>query len=369
MSDNILNRAISTHSCRVLTERGDIMEMDLRKINILRAIINDYITTGEPVGSRTIAKKYDLGVSPATIRNEMADLEDMGYLEHLHTSSGRKPSDKGYRLYVDKLMNQHQLTSEEEFFIKSRLLDTALFEMDKMLKQATLMVSELTKLTCVVNPPSVTRSALKSLQLMSLDENQMLLIVITDNGIIKNNIIKVLHSPQDINDVIRLNSIMNHRLRGLNAEEINLTVINSLKSDLAGYEEIFNAVIPALYESLTNAGSSESIVEGAENIFNYQEYNDIEKAKEFLTLLGNKTKLRGLLSGSSNITIRIGNENALDDARDCSVITAVYKLNDKPIGSIGVIGPTRIQYSKVVTVLDKIVGEINDSITHNCFDD
>ncbi|MBP1744789.1 MAG: heat-inducible transcriptional repressor HrcA [Firmicutes bacterium] len=345
------------------------MDMDVRKIKILRAIINDYINTGEPVGSRTIAKKYDLGVSPATIRNEMADLEDMGYLEHLHTSSGRKPSDKGYRLYVDKLMNQHQLTSEEEFFIKTKLLDTALFEMDKMLKQATLLVSELTKLTCIVNPPSVTRSAIKSLQLMSLDENQMLLIVITDNGIIKNNIIKVLNSPQDMNVVVRLNGIINHRLKGLNVEEINLTVINNLKNDLAGYEDIFNAVIPALYESLTKAGSSEAIVEGAENIFNYPEYNDIEKAKEFLTLLGNKNKLRGLLSGNANITIRIGNENALDDARDCSVITAVYKLHDKPIGAIGVIGPTRIQYSKVVTVLDKIVREINDSITHNCFDD
>jgi heat-inducible transcriptional repressor len=345
------------------------MEMDVRKIQILRAIINDYINTGEPVGSRTIAKKYDLGVSPATIRNEMSDLEEMGYLEHLHTSSGRKPSDKGYRLYVDKLMNQHQLSAEEELIIKSKLLDTALFEMDKMLKQATLLVSELTKLTCIVNPPSVTHSAIKSLQLMSLDESQMLLLVITDNGIIKNNIIKVLHSPQDMNDIIRLNNIMNSRLRGLNVEEINLTVINNLRNDMSGYEDIFNAVLPVLYESLAKASSADAYVEGAENIFNYPEFNDIEKAKEFLTLLGNKNKLQGLLRGSANINIRIGNENALDDARECSVVTAVYKLHDKPIGTIGVIGPTRIQYSKVVTVLDKIVREINDSITHNYLDD
>jgi len=345
------------------------MEMDVRKIKILRAIINDYINTGEPVGSRTIAKKYDLGVSPATIRNEMSDLEDMGYLEHLHTSSGRKPSDKGYRLYVDKLMNQHQLSAEEELIIKSKLLDTALFEMDKMLKQATLLVSELTKLTCIVNPPSVNHSAIKSLQLMSLDENQMLLLVITDNGIIKNNIIKVLHCPQDMNDIIRLNNIINSRLRGLNVEEINLTVINNLRNDMAGYEDIFNAVLPVLYESLAKASSAEAYVEGAENIFNYPEFNDIEKAKEFLTLLGNKNKLQGLLRGSANINIMIGNENTLDDARECSVVTAVYKLHDKPIGSIGVIGPTRIQYSKVVTVLDKIVSEINDSITHNYLDD
>ncbi|MHC1720803.1 MAG: heat-inducible transcriptional repressor HrcA [Clostridiaceae bacterium] len=342
--------------------------MDIRKIAILRAIINDYINTGEPVGSRTIAKKYDLGVSPATIRNEMADLEDMGYLEHIHTSSGRKPSDKGYRLYVDKLMQFHPLTSEEELIIKSKILDTALFEMDKVLKQASILVSDLTKLTCISNPPTVNKSTIKSLQLMSLDDNQILLIVLTDNGLIKNNIFKV-HTPIDFSVVIKLNNILNQRLKGLNVEEINLNVINSLKQDLTGYEEIFNGIIPVLYESLTNADASEAYAEGAENIFNYPEYNDIEKAKGFLTMLSNKSKLQGLLSGGSSITVRIGNENDIDDARDCSVITAVYSLKDKPIGSIGVIGPTRIQYSKIIAILDKIVKEINESINHSYFDD
>jgi len=344
------------------------MDMDIRKIAILRAIINDYINTGEPVGSRTIAKKYDLGVSPATIRNEMADLEDMGYLEHIHTSSGRKPSDKGYRLYVDKLMQYHRLTSEEELIIKSKILDAALFEMDKVLKQASILVSDLTKLTCIANPPSVKKSTIKSLQLMSLEDNQMLLLVITDNGLIKNNIFKA-HAPTDYGVIIMLNNILNQRLKGLSVEEINLNVINALKQDLTGYEEIFNGIIPVLYESLTNADASEAYAEGAENIFNYPEYNDIDKARGFLTMLSNKSKLQGLLSSSSSINIRIGNENDIDDARDCSVITAVYSMKDKPIGSIGVIGPTRIQYSKIITILDKIVKEINESINHSYFDD
>jgi len=344
------------------------MEMDVRKIKILQAIINDYINTGEPVGSRTIAKKYDLGISSATIRNEMADLEEMGYLEQLHSSSGRKPSDKGYRLYVDKLMTHHDLTDEEEYIIKTKILDSALFEMDRLLRQATILVSDLTRLTCIVNPPSARKSSIRSLQLVSVDENQMLLIVITNNGIIKNNIIKV-NSFVDYGTILKLNNILNLRLKNLTVEEINLEVINNLKTDLFGYEDIFNAVIPILYESLNKADSSEAYAEGAENIFNYPEYNDIEKAKEFLTLLSNKDKLKGLLNDGSNISIRIGNENYIDGARDCSVITAVYSMHNKPLGSIGVIGPTRIHYSKVISILDKIVQEINESITHGYFDD
>lgn len=342
--------------------------MDVRKIKILQAIINDYINTAEPVGSRTIAKKYNLGVSSATIRNEMADLEEMGYLEQLHTSSGRKPSDKGYRLYVDKLMKHHDLTREEEFIIKAKILDSALFEMDRLLKQATILVSELTKLTCIVNPPSVRKSSIRSLQLVSIDENQILFVVITDNGIIKNNIIRV-NNYMDYSTMIKLNNILNFRLKNLTVEGINLEVINNLKQDLTGYEDIFNGVIPVLYESLKNVDSSEVYTEGAENIFNYPEYNDIEKAKEFLSLISNKQKLMGLLDDDSSISIRIGNENSVDGARDCSVITAVYSLNDKPLGSIGVIGPTRIQYSKVISILDKIVQEINHSISTGYFDD
>jgi heat-inducible transcriptional repressor len=240
--------------------------------------------------------------------------------------------------------------------------------MDRLLKQATMLVSELTKLTCIVNPPSARKSSIKSLQLINIDENQLLMIVITDNGIIKNNLLRV-NSSMDYTTMIKLNNILNFRLKNLTVEQINLEVINNLKKDMAGYEDIFNGVIPVLYESLNNADSSEVYAEGAENIFNYPEYNDIEKAKEFLTLISSKEKLKDLLQDNSSISIRIGNENSVDGARDCSVITAVYSLNRKPLGSIGVIGPTRIQYSKVVSILDKIVHEINQSISGGYFDD
>lgn len=349
-------------------KKGGDMEMDRRKIKILQAIITDYINTGEPVGSRTIAKKYDLGISSATIRNEMSDLEEMGYLEQLHSSSGRKPSDKGYRLYVDKIMKHHDLTNEEEYIIKTKILDSALFEMDRLLRQATVLVSDLTRLTCIVNPPSARKSSIRSLQLVNIDDNKMIFIVITNNGIIKNNIIKT-NSEIDYPTLTRLNNILNFRLRNLTVDQMNLEVINNLKTDLLDHEDIFNVVIPVLYESLNKADSSEAYAEGAQNIFNYPEYNDIDRAREFLTLLGNKDKLKELLDSSSSISIRIGNENYIDGAKDCSVITAVYSMHDKPLGSIGVIGPTRIHYSKIVTILDKIVQEINGSINHGYFDD
>lgn len=344
------------------------MDMDDRKIKILRAIINDYINTAEPVGSRTIAKKYDLGISSATIRNEMADLEDMGYLEQLHTSSGRKPSDKGYRLYVDKLMKLTELSPEEEFVIKTRLIDVALYEVDKVLKQASQVLSELTNLTSIVKTPSVKNSYLKSIQLLEVDNSNVLAVVITDSGIIKNTLIRI-KKPISKDILLQLNNLLSARLKNLTVNEINLEVINKIKQDLNEHQEIFDAIIPVLYESLTAVDKPDTILEGTTNIFNYPEFYDIEKAKEFLSLLNNKSMLDSLLDNDSNISIVIGNENNLEGAKECSIVTATYKLSGRPIGTIGVIGPTRIPYSKVVPILSKIVKEINDNLNHSYYDD
>lgn len=344
------------------------MEMDERKIRILQAIINDYINTAEPVGSRTIAKKYDLGISSATIRNEMADLEEMGYLEQLHSSSGRKPSNKGYRLYVDKLMQIPNLTPEEQYRIKTQILDTALFEIDKIIKQTTALLSELTQLTCIVKTPSVSKSYIKYIQLVNIDSTNVLLVIITDNGIIKNNVIRVgKNVGADV--LAKLSKILSARLINLNCEQINLEVINNLRIDLAGYEDIFNATIPVLYESLSSSDNLEVFAEGTTNIFNYPEYKDIEKARHFLSLLDNKNKLVGLLSNNSGISVKIGNENFIEGAEDCSVVSAIYSLNDRPIGELGVIGPTRMPYSKVISILANVVRELNFILTHTYFDD
>jgi heat-inducible transcriptional repressor len=354
---------------------NNYFNMDERKIKILQAIIHDYIITGEPVGSRTIAKKYDLGISSATIRNEMSDLEELGFIEQLHTSSGRKPSDKGYRLYVDKMIHLPKITLEEELMIKRELINEALYEVDKILKKATTLISDLTKLTCVVRTPSVRSSSIKVIQLLSIDVNNVLAIIVTHNGIINNNVIRVNKAIS--NDMLqKLSNILNAKLTNLTIQDINLQVINELKVGLRGYEDIFDAIISALYEALTKANNSEIYYEGAANIFNYSEYNDVEKARQFLSLMDNKDMLMKLFTDvydvanlDNSISISIGKENFIQDAQDCSIVSAVYSIGNKPLGTIGVIGPTRMQYSKVISLLTEIVGMLNNNMGQIYIDD
>lgn len=339
------------------------MEMDDRKIYILKAIIHDYITCGEPVGSRTIAKKYDLGISSATIRNEMSDLEDMGYLEQLHTSSGRKPSDKGYRFYVDDLMKISALTSEEEAIIRNSLLDIAFEEIDKVLIEATEILSNLTNLTSVVKAPSLKTSSMRYLQLAPIDNNSILFTIVTNSGVIKNKVIKVEKSI-DSSLILQINNALNFKLRNISFEDMSLEFLERLKQDLMQNEEIFNAIIPMLYETLINEDNSKVFIKGSTNIFNYQEYNNIDKAKDFLNFVNNVDYVKKLLDtdAKQGLSVKIGEENFLDSAKECSIITATYSYNGNPIGTIGVIGPTRIPYSKVIAVVDKLVKELNYNI-------
>ncbi|CUO96948.1 MULTISPECIES: heat-inducible transcriptional repressor HrcA [Clostridium] len=343
------------------------MAIDERKIKILQAIINDYIMTGEPVGSRTIAKKYNLGVGSATIRNEMADLEEMGYLEQPHTSSGRIPSSKGYRLYVDRLMEKAQLSKEEELKIKEYIINSAMYEVDKILKEACVLLSELTNLTCIVQTPSMKRSYIKSIQLIKIDESNLISVIVTDSGVIKNHRIKISNMPPS-DKLARINDVLNSKLKNLTIEAINLEVINEVKKELAGFDDLFNAILPALYESLNSSDKEELVVEGTTNLFNYPEYNDIEKAKEMIQLISNKDCVIELLEPDGDITVRIGDENYIPEAKECSVITAEYTLGGRAIGSIGLIGPRRINYSKVLSIMAQVMKELNKSLKNQSLD-
>ncbi|OOM06688.1 heat-inducible transcriptional repressor HrcA [Clostridium saccharobutylicum] len=340
------------------------MSIDDRKIKILQAIINDYIRTGDPVGSRTIAKNYDLGIGSATIRNEMADLEDMGYLEQPHASAGRIPSSKGYRLYVDKLMDNQRLTEEEDLKIKQYIIDSAMLEVDKIVRQTSALLSELTKLTCIIETPSVKKSFVKSIQLIKVDEHNIVSVFLTDTGLIKNHIMKLINKAPDVRTLTRINEVINNRLVGLSIEQINLEVINNLKRDLGEYEEIFNAILPILYETLNVSDSSEVFMEGATNIFNYPEYNDINKAKEMLSLLNDKETILDLFNPQEDITISIGDENYKPQAKECSIISAEYSFGNRPIGKIGLIGPRRINYSKVITIMAEVIKELNNILNN-----
>ena len=339
------------------------MAIDERKIKILQAIINDYINTGEPVGSRTIAKKYNLGVGSATIRNEMSDLEDMGYLEQLHTSSGRVPSSKGYRLYVDTLMEKAELSNDEELKIKEYIINSAMYEVDAILKEACVLLSELTNLTCIVQTPSMKRSYIRSIQLIKVDSHNLVSVIVTDSGVIKNHRIKINNMPSN-DELERITAVLNYKLKNLTIEAINLEVINEIRRELSGFEDLFNAIVPALYESLNINQKEDLVVEGTTNLFNYPEYNDIEKAKEMFKLISDKDCVIELLEPEGDITVRIGDENYVPQAKECSVITAEYTLAGRPIGNIGLIGPRRINYSKVLSIMAQVMKELNKSLNN-----
>lgn len=329
------------------------MDLGERKKRILHAIINDYIETAEPVGSRTIAKKYLTDISPATIRNEMADLEDLGLLEQPHTSAGRIPSDKGYRYYVDEIMEVKYPTPQEIERIKYMLQITTINEIDKIIKRTTKLLSDVTKYTSAVLTPSMKKSFIKSLQLIKVTDTDVVAVVVTDTGIIKNVVIK---TPKKVTDstIQKLNNILNEKLAGLSINDIGLSVISDIQNHMAEYSEIFSAVISVIYESLKE-DNGEIYLDGTTNIFDYPEYDDKDRARSFLSLIENKELLAHMFSESSdNLCVSIGCENELDKAKDCSIVKATYNIADKNIGTIGIIGPKRMDYPKVVGVLKSI---------------
>lgn len=341
------------------------MELGDRKKTILKAIVDDYIITGEPVGSRTISKKYKIGISSATIRNEMSDLEDMGLLEQPHTSAGRIPSDKGYRLYVDQLMEIEYPSYEETACIKNLLHLATINEMDEIIRRTTKLLSEITKYTSAMLSPSVKKSTLKSIQLIKVDSTNVVAVIITDTCLIKNVVVRV---PEGIeSDALnKINNMLNTKLPGRTIEEITPQLIFSIQNEMVDYKEIFKAIIPAIYESL-NSNECEVYLEGATNIFEYPEYSsDMSKAKNFLSIIENKDVIFELFSdGKKSFSVSIGEENGIEQVKDCSVIKASYKVGGKDAGKIGIIGPTRMNYSKVTGILKFIAYTLNNMLNNN----
>lgn len=336
------------------------MELGERKRKILQAIIDDYITTADPVGSRTIAKKHDLGLSSATIRNEMADLEEMGYLEQPHTSAGRIPSDLGYRLYVDHLMRRYKLTVAEVKKMQ-HALELRIQELDRLIQQYSNIVSQFTQYTTVVLPPQMKKSAIKHIQLVPIDTNNVLLIMVTDAGIVKNKTLKIYE--QVSHDFLNsLSRILNDKLSGLTLEEINLPKIQEIQKEMRSNEGLLIPILNIISDIITDIDDMDVFLGGTTNIFNFPEYKDIERAKEFLSFLEQKKDLYKLLSSvkdNDNISIVIGRENEFMEMRDCSIIMSKYSIGKKIVGTIGIIGPTRMEYAKVVSSLEYLTWHLN----------
>ena len=337
------------------------MQLDFRKTKILQAIIRNYLETGEPVGSRTISKYTDLNLSSATIRNEMADLEEMGYIIQPHTSAGRIPSDKGYRFYVDTMME----TKEREVVEMKEMLLERQDKMEQMLQQMAKVLAQNTQYATMVSSPQTHRNKVKFIQLSRVDAGQILAVIVVEGNVIKNNILSV---TQELNDetLLKLNILLNTHLNGLSVEEINLGMISALKQQAGIHSDIVSEVMDAVAEAIKADEDLEIYTSGANNIFRYPELADQSKASELINTFEEKRQLSGLIQDalqneeSTGIQVYIGDETPVQSMKDCSVVTATYELGEGMKGTIGIIGPKRMDYDKVIGTLRTIQSQLDE---------
>lgn len=336
------------------------MQLDERKKIILHAIIRNYLETGEPVGSRTISKYTDLNLSSATIRNEMADLEEMGLIIQPHTSAGRIPSDKGYRLYVDDMLLEKEKEIDE---LKEMLLEKE-EKTELLLKQVAKVLAVNTNYATMITAPNTHRNKLKFLQLSRVDKNQILVVVVAEGNIIKNSIVPVGQYLDD-ETLLKLNILLNTNLNGLSMEEINLGVIAAMKQKAGIHSDLISEVLDAVAEAIKADEDLEIYTSGANNIFKYPELSDNQRASDLITTFEEKHLLSQLVEQSlegeqeTGIQVYIGDENAVQSMKDCSVVTATYELGEGIRGTIGIIGPKRMDYEKVVSTLKTLKHQLD----------
>lgn len=336
-------------------------ELDERKTKILNAIIRTYLETGEPVGSRTISKYADMNISSATIRNEMADLEELGYIVQPHTSAGRIPSDKGYRFYVDNLMMEKEKeVSEMKSFVIERTE-----KMEQVLKQVVKMLAMNTNYATMISAPQMNRGRVKFIQLSLVDDEQLLAVIVLDNGIVKNRIIS-LDDELDNENLLKLNILLNSTLNGLLLEQITLATIAKMKEQAGIHGDIISQILDTVAEAISEDEELEVYTSGATNIFKYPELADSQKASEFISTFEEKQELKEFLTETlsneenTGIQIYIGNESPIKRLKDCSVVTATYELGDGMQGTIGIVGPKRMDYENVMDNLKTLKVQLDD---------
>lgn len=333
--------------------------MDERKQKVLRAIITDYINTAEPVGSRTIAKNYDLGVSSATIRNEMADLEEMGLIEQPHTSSGRIPSQKGYRYYVDFLMGDNGLVSGEKEMIDNFFTEH-LPKLDRLLSDTCKVLSDMSHYITMIMTPTKSGGTLEQLQLLPINPFQAVLIIVTDISLVHH---RTIDFPVPVSQS-RLKEISNAllaKLKGRSIDDVNTTLLRELSSELSKEVDIVNSVLEMLSDAIHDSGEEKVILEGTLNILNHPEFQDIDKVKEILSFLTNENILKELLQGrtGNGTNFVIGEELSHGQINQCSMVTCTYTFNGNTMGSIGILGPTRMEYSRSASLIKEVAEKLS----------
>ena len=342
-----------------------------RKKKILKAIIKTYMETGEPVGSRTISKDGDLNVSSATIRNEMSDLTDLGYIVQPHTSAGRIPSDKGYRLYVDERMREKEDEIEEIRNLRIEKTD----KMEKVLKKVAKVLASNTNYATMVSVPQYSGSKLKFIQLSRVNELQLVAVVVCEGNVIRNQIIN-LNEEMDDETILKLNLLLNTNLNGLPIQDINLGMIARLKEQAGIHSGLVARVLDAVAATIqVDEDDMEIYTSGATNFFKYPELSDKTKATELISAFEEKQELVDLVKDrmadgeNTGVQVYIGDELPIATMKDCSVVTATYELGDGMHGTIGIVGPKRMDYENVVNSLKTLKTELDQVFKKNSGED
>ncbi len=339
--------------------------MDKRKKEILLAIIRDYICTAEPIGSRTIAKKYNLGISSATIRNEMSDLESLGYIEHLHTSSGRIPSSKGYRFYVDDLLKPAKLTAQEKSLIENWYLERVL-RLENVFSETAKIISHLTNNISFVITPRLSDMIFRCVRFAQLDSEHIVIAVMSEAGYIENKIIK-LPNGTTLQDFQNVGAVINDIFSGKSLQLINDSTLKYTKE-----RAINSAALQKILDIFSQVDSEQSgsdiYTDGTARFMEQPEFQDVNKIRDILQMLEEKAVLKEILTDRSNVkenestNITIGAENKYDTIRDCSVIRVTYHLGTERLGTLAVLGPTRMEYAKVIAILNFINGNMMEML-------
>ncbi len=329
-------------------------ELDGRKVIILNAIIKNYLETGEPVGSRTISKYTDLNLSSATIRNEMQDLEELGYIISPHTSAGRIPSDKGYRFYVDHLIKEKDSEIDE---MKALVIENT-EKMDQVLQKVAKLLATDTNYATMITAPKLHGTKLKFIQLSHVDDRHLLSVIVTEGNLVRNRMIDIEEKLSD-EQILKLNILLNTSLTGLSIREINLGTIAALKEQAGIHQDIIGTVLDAVAEVISEDEDLTVYTSGATNILKYPELMSSGSATELLGALEDKQELKTILSESLDeeehgLRVYIGDETKVDRMHDCSVVTATYDLGDGVRGTVGIVGPKRMDYEKVMNSLQNL---------------
>ena len=335
--------------------------MDERKKRILEAIIEEYTQTAEPVGSSKIANDYDLGFSSATIRNDMAALEEMGYLDKPHTSAGRVPSSKGYRFYVDTIMKEYQLTPKEKAMIDENLKED-IIKFDELIKEASNVLTRITNYASIVAGPQTEACTVEEIKLVKIGHDRLMIVILADNGIIKESVVRYDGVISDENIQI-FNGLLNYKFKGMNFKEVYENINHNIENELYN---INNTVVPLVMElnNMLTENNSEIYLDGTRNMLELPELKKETTLKNFLNIIETQDAIKELIKTgyNGNINVYIGQETAFEDLKDFTIITYKQAINDKEIGTIGVIGPKRMDYKKVIPVIKYIGDKVQEKM-------